>query len=338
MKTTTETHLRVITPDTFSNIDYIHGGNKEDYTGPVLTKEHVNIAIKKFGNVPVDSEHFKYWEKQKAKCKIVRVTTIIEEDINSNFNYEAAPDLLEALDNIIYWIKETGSIQGSVLESKAKKAIKKAKNELSLSHKIDKAISEEGVMQLREKIEKIADNSNESIIEHQNNIIDYLEKSEKKVIVDDEIKEPHEPTLRERLINEAGVSPKNIKNHCTDLQVLYTPDIWAWLIMNYESYSIMTKKVADVDGSDWCGNMFIEIPFAYTEYHDTSKFRSIIDKAQDKEKESIFDLEKKFYKPSESLEYFDPETGNFYNRSGDKLRDPEEYNANSEGYTPFGDE
>ncbi len=28
----------------------------------------------------------------------------------------------------------------------------------------------------------------------------------------------------------------------------------------------------------------------------------------------------------------------YYNRFGQQLRDPEEYNTNSEGYTPFGDE
>lgn len=43
-----------------------------------------------------------------------------------------------------------------------------------------------------------------------------------------------------------------------------------------------------------------------------------------------------YYSPSDSLEYTDGE--NWYNRSGQLLRDPEEYNPYSEGYTPFGDE
>lgn len=30
--------------------------------------------------------------------------------------------------------------------------------------------------------------------------------------------------------------------------------------------------------------------------------------------------------------------GNWYNRCGQLLRNPNEYNSNSEGYTPFGDE
>jgi len=42
------------------------------------------------------------------------------------------------------------------------------------------------------------------------------------------------------------------------------------------------------------------------------------------------------YGPSGSSEYTDGET--WYNRSGQQLRDPEEYNPHSDGYTPFGDE
>jgi len=45
---------------------------------------------------------------------------------------------------------------------------------------------------------------------------------------------------------------------------------------------------------------------------------------------------KKYYSPSDSLEYY--EDGVFYNSAGDPLRDPEEYDSYSEGYTPFGDE
>jgi len=48
------------------------------------------------------------------------------------------------------------------------------------------------------------------------------------------------------------------------------------------------------------------------------------------------DLEKEYYPPSDSYEYWD---GNyFYNNSGQQLRTPSEYNEYSEGYTPFGDE
>lgn len=45
-----------------------------------------------------------------------------------------------------------------------------------------------------------------------------------------------------------------------------------------------------------------------------------------------------YYAPSESYELYEEETGQFFNRYGQRLRDPEEYNLYSEGYTPFGDE
>jgi len=43
-----------------------------------------------------------------------------------------------------------------------------------------------------------------------------------------------------------------------------------------------------------------------------------------------------YYSPTGTMEYFDG--SHFYNKSGQMLRDPQEYNKNSEGYTPFGDE
>jgi len=43
-----------------------------------------------------------------------------------------------------------------------------------------------------------------------------------------------------------------------------------------------------------------------------------------------------YYSPSDSMEYYDGE--NYYNASGDQLRDPEEFDPHSEGYTPWGDE
>jgi hypothetical protein len=49
-------------------------------------------------------------------------------------------------------------------------------------------------------------------------------------------------------------------------------------------------------------------------------------------------LSRRYYPPSDSIEYFDIETGTYYNASGQELRDMEEYNPRSEGYTPFGDE
>jgi hypothetical protein len=45
-----------------------------------------------------------------------------------------------------------------------------------------------------------------------------------------------------------------------------------------------------------------------------------------------------YYSPSNSFELYDNKTGIFYNQSGQELRSPEEYDLNTEGYTPFGDE
>jgi hypothetical protein len=45
---------------------------------------------------------------------------------------------------------------------------------------------------------------------------------------------------------------------------------------------------------------------------------------------------REYYEPSGTMEWYDGET--FYNKSGDPLRDPKEYDVYSEGYTPFGDE
>jgi len=49
-------------------------------------------------------------------------------------------------------------------------------------------------------------------------------------------------------------------------------------------------------------------------------------------------LARAYYSPSESYEWIDIKTGQFYNRSGDELRNSEEFDPNAEGYTPFGDE
>jgi hypothetical protein len=49
-------------------------------------------------------------------------------------------------------------------------------------------------------------------------------------------------------------------------------------------------------------------------------------------------MEKAYYSPSDSYEDYDPKTDQFYNAAGDPLRDPDEYDPDSEGYTPWGDE
>jgi hypothetical protein len=55
-----------------------------------------------------------------------------------------------------------------------------------------------------------------------------------------------------------------------------------------------------------------------------------------KNREELMDMDQEYYSPSDSYEYFDGEY--FYNIFGQQLRSPREFDKNSEGYTPFGDE
>ena len=63
----------------------------------------------------------------------------------------------------------------------------------------------------------------------------------------------------------------------------------------------------------------------------------------DKERDEVIDKIKDgtFYEvgyPCNTIAFYDYENDVYYNHCGQKLRDPEEYNRHSEGYTPFGDE
>ena len=60
-----------------------------------------------------------------------------------------------------------------------------------------------------------------------------------------------------------------------------------------------------------------------------------------KEKEKMVyleSLEYAYYGPSGSWELYDYKSDTWYNRKGQVLRNPDEYNTDSEDYTPFGDE
>lgn len=64
----------------------------------------------------------------------------------------------------------------------------------------------------------------------------------------------------------------------------------------------------------------------------------MLDSANIEDKKIIDRLFKSYYPPSESNEWYDPETGAYYNSNYSRLRDVQEYDSSSEGYTPFGDE
>jgi len=54
--------------------------------------------------------------------------------------------------------------------------------------------------------------------------------------------------------------------------------------------------------------------------------------------EDMMNGKRRYYAPSDSYEYYNADTDTWYNCSGQELRDPSEYDTNTEGYTPFGDE
>lgn len=50
-------------------------------------------------------------------------------------------------------------------------------------------------------------------------------------------------------------------------------------------------------------------------------------------------FERRYYAPSDSMEYYDEENGQWYTVSGTPLRNPSEFLPGDDGcYTPFGDE
>ncbi len=134
-----------------------------------------------------------------------------------------------------------------------------------LSKVIDEAIKENDVMKLREMVENLG---NEPIGTHR-----------AKVIEEMHVKEPRQPTLRERLIAECGVPENEIHHYCSDLQVLYTKERMDWLKENYEHYSIIKVYTGDVKESDWYNKRFIEIPFAFIEYHWSKDLRDALNKS-----------------------------------------------------------
>ena len=51
-----------------------------------------------------------------------------------------------------------------------------------------------------------------------------------------------------------------------------------------------------------------------------------------------FYVSKNYPEKLRRIKFYDEETDMYFNEAGDPLRNPEEYDPYSEGYTPFGDE
>lgn len=80
MKTVTK-HYRIITPFTFSNKDTVcMGGRNMGKEKPIETIQEAELAIKHFGECKNGTKQNKeYWRNMAKECKIVYVTTIIED-------------------------------------------------------------------------------------------------------------------------------------------------------------------------------------------------------------------------------------------------------------------
>ncbi len=92
MKTESKVRFRVITPSTWSDLTGFHpqGTNKSDYKA-IETLEEAKRALEQWGTPDggKESEYYDYWQEQKKLCKIVRETTIVEEEITSEMDFLA---------------------------------------------------------------------------------------------------------------------------------------------------------------------------------------------------------------------------------------------------------
>jgi len=78
-------------------------------------------------------------------------------------------------------------------------------------------------------------------------------------------------TLKERIKEALNIPEENFHNHNSDLQILYSEEIMAWLKENDTYPQNITTHMSDVSGQSWYGKRFIEIPFAYEEYNTNWK-------------------------------------------------------------------
>ena len=94
--------------------------------------------------------------------------------------------------------------------------------------------------------------------------------------------------------------------------------------------------VADEESKKYYKNGYFDIMWTPVQFDTIVGSEPINEDSDFQQKIANGDVWLEHYGPSGSSEYTDGET--WYNRSGQQLRDPEEYNPHSDGYTPFGDE
>jgi len=88
-----------------------------------------------------------------------------------------------------------------------------------------------------------------------------------------------EMTLKKQIKQTLNLPEDHFHNYCSDLLILYSERVNEWLKEHYEHYKNVKILVGNVRGSDWYVKKFIDIPFAYEEYHNKSlkdTYKSII--------------------------------------------------------------
>jgi hypothetical protein len=78
---------------------------------------------------------------------------------------------------------------------------------------------------------------------------------------------PMYATTKDTIQALLNVPDSDLRNHCSDLYLLHTPEREKWLRENYEYWVNIRIVTANVKGGDWYGKRFFDIPFAFTEYH-----------------------------------------------------------------------
>lgn len=76
--------------------------------------------------------------------------------------------------------------------------------------------------------------------------------------------------LKEAIKIALNVPESDFSNYCSDLYLLHTPEREKWLKENYQFWCNVRIERSNVDGQEWHGKRFFNIPFAYTEYHTKS--------------------------------------------------------------------
>lgn len=74
-------------------------------------------------------------------------------------------------------------------------------------------------------------------------------------------------TLRELLQMDLNLPDESFSSHCSDLYVLKTDEVVAWLKEHYKYYSNVVGFYSNVQGQSWFGKSALDIPFANMDYH-----------------------------------------------------------------------